>query len=369
MPQQKNKIMQQNNYTAIMAGGVGSRFWPASREQRPKQFLDILGVGKSLIQLTYERFLKLCPKENIFIVTNGMYKDLVKEHLPDLTDNQILCEPSRNNTAPCVAYTAFKLQSLNPDANFIMAPSDHIILKEEVFIEKLQQALNFTAANDALVTLGISPTRPDTGYGYIKFIKDQATVSEVFRVEEFKEKPNLAVAQSYVESGNYLWNAGIFVWKASAVLKAFEQYANEIHQILGQGASYYNTDQEQVFIDEYYPTTPKISVDYAIMENAQNIYTIPSDIGWSDLGTWGSLYAEREKIQGGNVVDCQAIVAKNVNNCLIRMPKDKLAVIKGLEDYIIVDEGDVLLIYPKQDEQEIKKVVGELKEAEQTHFL
>lgn len=362
-------MMQQNTYVAIMAGGVGSRFWPASREQRPKQFLDILGVGKSLIQLTYERFLKLCPKENIFIVTNGLYRALVKEHLPDLTDNQILCEPSRNNTAPCVAYTAFKLQSLNPDANFIMAPSDHIILKEAVFIEKLQKALKFTAANNALVTLGISPTRPDTGYGYIKFLEDQEPVSEVFKVEEFKEKPDSATAQSYVDSGNYLWNAGIFVWKASSVLKAFEQYANEIHSILGKGADHYNTDQEQAFIDEHYPTTPKISVDYAIMENAQNIYTIPSDIGWSDLGTWGSLYAERNEQEGENVVDCHAIVTKDVSNSLIRLPKNKLAVIKGLNDYIIVDEGDVLLIYPKKDEQEIKKVVGELKESGQLSYL
>ncbi|MEL6944049.1 MAG: mannose-1-phosphate guanylyltransferase, partial [Bacteroidota bacterium] len=273
-----------NIYVAIMAGGVGSRFWPASRTQRPKQFLDILGTGKSLIQSTYERFLKLTPKENIFIVTNKIYRDLVKEHLPDLTENQILCEPSRNNTGPCVAYTAFKLHNLNPEANFVVAPSDHIILKEDAFIAQLQKALKFTDEEEALVTLGISPTRPDTGYGYINFIRSQEEREGVFKVAAFKEKPNEETAKEYIADGNYLWNAGIFIWKAQSILNAFEQHANEIHQILSTGDAHYNTDAEQAFIDEKYPTTPSISVDYAIMENADNIYTLPSDIGWSDLG-------------------------------------------------------------------------------------
>lgn len=344
-----------------MAGGVGSRFWPASRVSRPKQFLDIMGVGKSLIQLTYERFLKLVPKENVFIVTNKLYRDLVKEHLPDLTDNQILCEPSRNNTAPCVAYTSFKLHNLNPNANFIVAPSDHIILKEEAFITQLQKALAFTDANEALVTLGISPTRPDTGYGYINFIQSEQPSDGVFKVAAFKEKPNLEVAKQYVEDGNYLWNAGIFIWKASSILNAFEQHSNEIFQILGKGKEQYNTDTEQAFIDEHYPTTPNISVDYAIMENADNIYTLPSNIGWSDLGTWASLHAESTKDAQQNVIKCEKIYVDETTNCLVRAPKDKLVVVSGLKDYIVVDEDDILLIYPKSKEQQIKAVSKAVK--------
>jgi len=345
-----------NIYVAIMAGGVGSRFWPASRTQRPKQFLDILGTGKSLIQSTYERFLKLTPKENIFIVTNKIYHDLVKEHLPDLTDNQILCEPSRNNTGPCVAYTAFKLHHLNPDANFVVAPSDHIILKEEAFISQLQKALKFTDEEEALVTLGISPTRPDTGYGYINFIRSQEERAGVFKVAAFKEKPNEATAKEYIAEGNYLWNAGIFIWKAKSILNAFEEHANKIHTILKEGDSHYNSESEQAFIDEKYPTTPSISVDYAIMENADNIYTLPSDIGWSDLGTWASLHAESEKDAHNNALKADHTILDDTENCLIRLPKGKVLVAKGLKDFIVVDEGDVLLIYPKSKEQEIKGV-------------
>ncbi len=351
--------MNNNTYVAIMAGGIGSRFWPASRVQRPKQFLDILGVGKSLIQLTCDRFLKVCPKENIFIVTNGLYKDLVKEHLPFLTDNQILCEPSRNNTAPCVAYTAFKLKSLNPKATFVVAPSDHIILKETAFVDKINQGVRFAAENEALLTLGISPTRPDTGYGYIKF--DENSQNGIHKVERFTEKPDLDTARLFLASGRYLWNAGIFIWNVESVLKAFEKYTPEIHQILGEGNGVYNTPQEQAFIDKAYPTTPSISIDYALMEKADNVYTIPSEFGWSDLGTWASLHAENEKDEAGNVINGNQVVAMNTSNCLVRVPKDKLVVVKDLDDYIIVDEGDVLLIYPKSKEQEIKAVTGQIK--------
>ena len=352
-------MKQQDTYVAIMAGGIGSRFWPASRVERPKQFLDILGSGKSLIRLTFERFLNVCPTENIFIVTNGMYKDLVLEHLPELTAEQVLCEPSRNNTGPCVAYTAFKLFHLNPNANFIVAPSDHIVLKEAAFVNYLKQALTFTAENDAIVTLGIQPTRPDTGYGYINF---SANGSAVHKVLDFKEKPDKATAETYLESGDYLWNAGIFVWKASTVIQKFEKYAPEIHTILGKGAAFYNTPDEQDFIDKAYPTTPSISVDYAIMEKSDNVYTIPSEFGWSDLGTWASLFAESKKDEQGNVVNGDAIFLNEVSNSLIRMPKGKLLVAKGLDDFIIVDEGDVLMIYPKSKEQEVKAVTQMLKE-------
>ncbi len=349
-----------DTYVAIMAGGIGSRFWPASRTSRPKQFMDILGVGKSLIRLTFERFLKLCPAENIFIVTNGMYRDLVKEHLPEITDNQILCEPSRNNTGPCVAYTSFKLYALNPDANFVVAPSDHIILKEEAFIENLRKALAFTSKNEAIVTLGIQPSRPDTGYGYINFNKKNDD-DGIYKVKQFQEKPDIETAKSYMASGDYLWNAGIFVWSAKTILNAFKTLSPDIHKILSAGQEQYNTENEQAFIDKAYPTTPSISVDYAILEKSPNVYTIPSDIGWSDLGTWGSLHAESEQDKNGNVLQGDGIEVEDVKNSLVRIPKGKLAVIKGLENFIIVDEGDVLLIWPKEEEQGIKGVVGNVK--------
>ncbi len=348
-----------NTYVAIMAGGIGSRFWPASREARPKQFMDILGVGKSLIRLTFERFLHLCPAENIFIVTNGQYKDLVKAHLPELTDNQILCEPSRNNTGPCVAYTAFKLNALNPDANFVVAPSDHVIVKEKAFVDYLQQALTFTAEQEAIVTLGIQPTRPDTGYGYINF-EPGSQADGIHKVIRFREKPDLETARQYLDSGDYLWNAGIFVWSARTILNAFKNLSPDIYDILRAGEQVYNTPGEQAFIDKAYPTTPNISVDYAILEKSPDVYTIPADIGWSDLGTWASLHAEREQDAAGNVVQGN-VETINVTNCLIRMPAGKLAVIKGLDDFIIVDEGDVILIWPKGEEQGIKTFTEKMK--------
>lgn len=359
--------MDKNTYVAIMAGGIGSRFWPASRVNRPKQFLDILGTGKSLIQITCERFLKICPKENIMIVTNAIYKDLVKEHLPFLTDQQILCEPSRNNTAPCVAYTAFKLKALNPKANMIVAPSDHLILKEDVFVEIMNKAINHVSQNDALLTLGISPTRPDTGYGYIKY--SDSIAPDIHKVERFTEKPDLDTARLFVASGSYLWNGGIFIWNVDSALKAFNTHAKEIYDILEADNTIYNTDKEQDFINKKYPTTPSISIDYAIMEKANNVYTIPSDFGWSDLGTWGSLHAETDKDDNGNVINANEVITHNVNNCLVRMPKDKLVIIKDLEDYIIVDEGDVLLIHPKSKEQEIKTITGQVKEEKGDRFV
>jgi len=369
-------MSKNNTYVAIMAGGIGSRFWPSSRTARPKQFLDILGVGKSLIRLTFERFLPLCPAENIFIVTNGIYKDLVKEHLPEISDNQILCEPSRNNTAPCVAYTAFKLHQLNPEANFIIAPSDHIVLKENVFIEALQKALKFTQENDALLTLGIRPSRPDTGYGYINFNQktveapaENDNIGGIHQVIQFTEKPKLDKAKEFLASGDYLWNAGIFIWRTKSILKAFEKHANEIYTILEKGNSDYNTTKEQEFIDQHYPTTPSISVDYAIMEQAENIYTIPTDFGWSDLGTWASLHAEGDKDEAGNVITGDNVMINDVTNTLVRAPQGKLVVLRDIDNFIIVDEGDVLLVYPKSKEQEIKALTKEVKEKSGDLFL
>ncbi len=359
--------MQQNTYVAIMAGGIGSRFWPGSRVSRPKQFLDIMGVGKSLIRLTFERFLKLCPAENIFIVTNGLYKDLVKQHLPEIGDNQILCEPSRNNTAPCIAYTAFKLQDLNPEANFVVAPSDHIVLNEQAFIRYLEKGLDYASNNDALLTLGIQPSRPDTGYGYINY-EPASNDNGIYKVTDFTEKPDATLAQVFLNSGEYLWNAGIFLWNVKSILAAFQQHASEIYNILNAEKGIYNSPGEQAFIDDRYPTTPKISIDYAIMEKANNVYTIPSDFGWSDLGTWASLFEESNRDKDNNLVVGDQVITYNTHNSLIRVPKDKLVVIKDLEDYIVIDEGDVLLIHPKSKEQEIKAITQALAE-EKKRFL
>lgn len=340
-----------------MAGGIGSRFWPESRTANPKQFLDILGVGKSLIRLTYERFLSITDKSQIYIVTNSTYFELVKEHLPEINENQIICEPSRNNTAPCVAYTALKINNINPDANLIVAPSDHIILQETKFLELVKLALDFSNQNDALLTLGIQPTRPDTGYGYIQY-RGKDTINPVLK---FTEKPPLELAQKFIEDGNYLWNAGIFVWSIQSILKAFNKYASEITTILGADLSVYNTPAEQEFIQKYYPLTPNISIDFAIMEKAENVFTIPGSFGWSDLGTWASLYSELPKSKENNVVQSEKIILEEVSNSLIRMPNDKYAVLKGLNDFLVIDSEDVLLIWPKSEEQSIKKVVEKAK--------
>jgi len=349
-----------------MAGGVGSRFWPGSREARPKQFLDMLGTGKSLLRLTFERFLPICPAAHIFVVTNAAYKDLVMEQIPELDDNQVICEPSRNNTAPCVAYTAFKLSALDPDANLVITPADHIVLKEQVFLDKIQEALDFAERQDALVTLGIEPSRPDTGYGYIHF--GEAAGANVRKVLRFTEKPSLDIALQFLESGEYLWNAGIFVWSVRSVLSAFEKHSPEIYQIFQEGQSVYNTEEEADFISRFYPGTPNISVDFAIMEKASNVYTIPAEFGWSDLGTWASLYEECPKDPQNNVVQGN-VLALDSSNSLIRAPEGKLVVVKDIDDYIIVDTADVLLIYPKSKEQEIKQVTTLVKSRTGEQFL
>jgi mannose-1-phosphate guanylyltransferase len=353
--------MNKNNYVVIMAGGIGSRFWPSSRKKKPKQFLDILGLGKTFLQLTFERFADVCPPSNVFIVTNLEYKAIIKEQLPQLTDQQILTEPSRNDTAPCITYAAMKIRKINPDANFVVAPSDHMILKEEQFVRRINEGLEFVANNKALLTLGIQPNNPNTGYGYIHF--DNNSAAPFFKVHQFTEKPNLENAIKFVESGEYLWNAGIFVWNVNTLLKAIQTHAPEVYSILNQGEDSWCTDKEQSFLDEYYPTTPSISIDYAIMEKARNIYTIPADIGWSDLGTWGSLHQQFSKDEDNNAISSpnpELVQTINTTNCMLRTSKDKLVVIKDLEDYIVVDEENVLLIYPKNKEQEIKQISKEL---------
>lgn len=348
-------------YVAIMAGGIGSRFWPASRESRPKQFLDILGTGKSLLRLTYERFARITDPARILIVTNGQYREQVQAQLPELPPENILCEPSRNNTGPCVAYTAFRIEALDPEAAMVIAPSDHVILKEDSFLTAVQIGLDFVSRNDALVTLGIEPSRPDTGYGYIQF-EDTETQAGVYKVRAFREKPDAATAQEYLDAGGYVWNAGIFIWRAKDVLAAFAKHAAQIYGTLAEGRGKYASADEQTFIDGAYPQTESISVDYAIMERADNVYTIPADIGWSDLGTWGSLHAFAPKDERANVVQGGNTVMLDASNNLIRTNDGKLVVIRGLEDYIVVDEEDVLMIYPKAQEQEIKQLTRDLQD-------
>lgn len=342
-----------------MAGGIGSRFWPSSTENTPKQFLDILGVGKSLLRLTADRFLNIVSPDRILILTNQQYKNQVMEHLPEIPERNILCEPSRNNTGPCVAYTALRLKAENENAIFVTAPSDAVILKTELFVENIKKALHFVENNKAIVTLGIQPTRPDTGYGYIEV--DPSDSNEVLKVNRFREKPDLPTAQSYLDAGNYFWNAGIFIWKASELIESFSQNAPDIINVLSQDLSKFNSPDEQEYIDQVYPNTPSISVDYAILEKADNVYTIPSDIGWSDLGTWNSLHAylREEDDEIINLGDNTYI--SDSKNCLVRTSSDKLVLIKGLDNYIVVDEPHGLLIYPKSDEQEVKKVLAEIK--------
>jgi mannose-1-phosphate guanylyltransferase len=364
----------QHTYVAIMAGGVGSRFWPASREARPKQFLDILGVGQSLLQLTFGRFRQLCPETHIFIVTNARYQDLVLEQLPMLQPHQVLCEPSRNNTAPCVAYAALKIHALDPEANLVVAPSDHIILQEHQFLDNLRTALAFTSSNDALLTLGIRPVRPDTGYGYIQYAATSSTAAggqeeAVHKVLRFTEKPPLEKAKAFLDSGDYLWNAGIFIWKAAHLLSAFQRYARDIYDILSPGMQVFNTELEQEFIEQNYPATPNISIDYAILEKADNVYTVPATFDWSDLGTWASLHEEAPKTTQHNALNADPALLYQVHNTLVRAPRGKMVVLRGLDNFIVVDEGDVLLIWPKDQEQEIKQMLQEIRSMGQEHLL
>jgi mannose-1-phosphate guanylyltransferase len=345
------EITMNNTYILLMAGGLGSRFWPKSRESYPKQFIDILGTGESLLQQTAKRFKGLCEMDHVFVLTNENYKDLVQKQLPEIPPQNILLEPSRNNTAPCIAYASYKIYSLNPNANIVVSPSDQLILKEEEFRLHIQQAIDFASTNNALLTLGISPTRPDTGYGYIHY---EANEQGVCKVNKFLEKPVLEKAKMYVDSGSYLWNAGIFIWNVKAILEALETHANDVAVIFKEGLPFYGTSAESDFIQAKYPTSPNISIDYAIMEKATNVYTIPASIGWSDLGTWASLYEVMPKDVDENASNTESTLLIDTQNNMIHLPAHKVALVKGLKDYIVVDDGKVLLIVPKEDEQNIK---------------
>ena len=355
--------MNNNNYALIMAGGVGSRFWPVSRTAHPKQFIDFFGVGKTLIQSTYERFLNTCPPENIFIVTNEIYVDLIKAQLPSMLDNQILAEPMMRNTAPCIAYGAMKIAALNPDAVIIVAPSDHTIAQQDAFVAAIEQCLEAAANNDVLVTLGIKPSRPDTGYGYIQYTPESLAGDEqIHKVKLFTEKPNRELAQTFIQSGDFLWNAGIFIWSAKAINAAFRKYLPEMYDIFDQGAAAYNTDQEKAFIGGAYQQCTNISIDFAIMEKAENVYVLPADFGWSDLGTWSSIYdmAERDYV-GNAVIPAEQVMMFDSSNCMVNVPKDKLVILQGLHDYIVVESNNTLMILPRAEEQSVKQIVADVK--------
>lgn len=353
-------MSNKHHYVAIMAGGIGSRFWPMSRTAYPKQFLDVLNTGKTLVQWTYERYAKFIPEENIFIVTSEEYVDIVKEQLPKLPIKNILAEPSRKNTAPCIAYISFKLAQLDPEAVFVVAPSDHLILEEEAFQKTAIQALDFVENIKALVTLGIKPTHPNTGYGYIQYEGHEVTEG-VYKVKTFTEKPDLEIAKSFIASGDFLWNAGIFAWKASTILTAFEKNQPEMFELFDQQKHLFNTAEEHQAISKIYPQCVNISIDIAIMEKADNVYVIPSSFGWSDLGTWNSAYENIEKDYLGNAVASDNVVVIDATKCMINAPKDKLVVVQGLDDFIVVDTKDVLLICSKEKEQSIKEYVAEVK--------
>ncbi|MEI7677479.1 MAG: mannose-1-phosphate guanylyltransferase [Bacteroidales bacterium] len=349
----------ENNYCVIMGGGIGSRFWPFSRTNLPKQFLDFFGTGRSLLQMTYDRFAKIMPKENILIVTNEGYAALIKEQLPDISDAQILLEPARRNTAPCVAWASYHIRSLNPNANIVVAPSDHLILKEEEFAAYIREGLAFVKENKALLTLGITPSRPETGYGYIQIGED---VNEnIKKVKTFTEKPNLELAKVFLETGEFFWNSGIFLWNVKTIISEFELQLADIAALFEKGASVYNTDGEQAFIDENFTACPNISIDYGIMEKAQDVSVLCAEFGWSDLGTWGSLDDISPKDEQGNVsLKCETLTYESESNIVV-LPKGKLAVIQGLKDYIVVESGNVLLICQKEEEQRIRHFVTDAK--------
>jgi len=352
-----------NYYCVIMAGGVGSRFWPMSKTAHPKQFMDVLGTGKTLIQLTFDRFTKILPAKNIYIVTNEMYKELVLEQLPEIGENQVLCEPSRRNTAPCIAYANYKIREENEDAIIVVAPSDHIILKEDEFVSDIRTAMKAAEQNDWLITLGIRPSRPDTGYGYIQFKEEQVYPSDdrLRKVKTFTEKPNLDIAKSFLASGDFLWNSGIFVWSLKSIMSAFQNHLNEVDVLFQKGIGKYNTPNENSFIDETYAICKNISIDYGVMEKADNVYVLSVDFGWSDLGTWGSLYAIREKDENQNTVVGSHVMMYDTKNSIVHVPDDKLVVLQGLDDYIVVEQDNVLLICRKEDEQQIRTFVNDVK--------
>ena len=346
--------MNKNYYAILMAGGVGSRFWPVSTTEFPKQFHDMLGSGETLIQKTFSRLAKLIPAENILILTNERYNDLVLEQLPMVKPEQVLLEPAMRNTAPCILYASLKIQKQNPDAVMVVAPSDHWIEDETAFVDNLQECFDFCQKENALMTLGIQPTYPNTGFGYIEF--DKTDENSIKKVNQFREKPDYETAKSFLKQGNFLWNGGIFIWSAKSITAAFEKFQPQMNTLFQQGIESYNTENEKQFINDNYASAENISIDYAVMEKATNVYVLPATFDWNDLGTWGQLHEKLAKDENNNGVINAKVVMENASNNIIRTDANKLIVIDGLHDYIIVDKEGVLLIYPKSKEQEIKRI-------------
>lgn len=351
--------MNPNNYVVIMAGGIGSRFWPFSRTTFPKQFHDVMGTGKTMIQQTADRYRNICPRENILVVTNKDYAELVKSQLPWMTEDQILLEPMGRNTAPCVAYAAFKIFAKNPDANLVVCPADHVILMEETFERVILEALESTQKTDRLLTLGMKPTRPDTGYGYIQF---HEIPDPVKKVKTFTEKPELEIARKFLESGDFVWNAGIFIWNAKSIIHALEKHQPELYEIFNDGIQHMWTTNEQSFINNTYPQCKNISVDNGIMEKATNVYVMLADFGWSDLGTWKSLYELSDKDENGNVVNANAMLYDTYNS-VVRVGKDKLVVLEGVDNLIVAEADGVIMICHKDHEQRVKDFVSDAKQS------
>ena len=350
------------NYCVIMAGGVGSRFWPMSRTAFPKQFHDILGTGRTLIQMTFDRFLPLVPKENMLVVTNERYKALVLEQLPELKEEQVLCEPFMRNTAPCVAYASFWIAERTQDANIVVAPSDHLILKENAFVADIELAFKQANESGNLVTLGIKPTRPDTGYGYIQWADVKETPeSQVKKVKTFTEKPNIELAKDFIESGDFYWNSGIFIWTLPSILQAFQKHLPEMYAQFEEGKGKYGTADEKPFIANMYSTCENISIDYGVMEKAKNVNVVLSDFGWSDLGTWGSLHTHLQKDEHNNGTVGKHVMLYNCSDSVVHVEGEKLVVLHGLNGYIVVDAGHSLLVCKKEDEQKIKQFVNDIK--------
>lgn len=361
--------MNRHHYVVIMAGGIGTRFWPMSRTSFPKQFLDILNIGKTLIQSTFDRFSSFIPLDNIYVVTSEEYVNIVKKQIPQLPLQNILAEPSRKNTAPCIAYISFKLAQLDPQALLIVAPADHLISDTIAFKKVCLEALSFVNKHNAFITLGINPTHPNTGYGYIQY--EQHSVSDnVYKVKTFTEKPNLELAKTFIASGEFLWNAGIFVWQVKNVIVAFERYLPEVYELFAGQRDKFNTPGEKAALNEIYPFSTSISIDFGIMEKADNVYVIPSSFGWSDLGTWNSAYENLGKDQHHNAVTANNnVMLVDTDHCIINTPENKLLVLQGLSNFIVVDTGDVLLICKKEKEQEIKEYVSEIKRQKGDKYL
>ncbi|MBK9285924.1 MAG: mannose-1-phosphate guanylyltransferase [Sphingobacteriaceae bacterium] len=360
-----------NHYAIIMAGGVGSRFWPMSTSKHPKQFLDILGSGKTLLQQTYERMRMLCPNENIFVVTSQAYYELVNHQIPELPKANILREPSRKNTAPCIAYATYKIHKLNPNAVTIVAPSDHMIKKENVFVRAINSCFDKAQKENCLITLGIKPTRPDTGYGYIQFIESSEADKEqrMYKVKTFTEKPDMEMAKFFLESGDFLWNSGIFIWRSSEIIKSLEAHDPELANVFKDCWDAYNTADEETAIKNAYTICKNISIDYSVMEKADNVFVRASAIGWSDLGTWGSLYTHIQKDDHQNASIGKNVMLYNSSNCIVHVPKDKLVVLQGLDDYIVVESEGVLMICKKEDEQQIRNFVNDVKVKKGERFI